>query len=70
MVIAPASTGRDSKSRTTVILTDHTNKEIRSRRKPFERILITVVIKLIEAKIDEIPAKWREKIAISTEGPA
>lgn len=28
-----------------------------------------VVIKLIAPKIDEIPAKWREKIAKSTEAP-
>jgi len=29
-----------------------------------------VVIKLIEARIDEIPARCKEKIAKSTEGPA
>lgn len=32
--------------------------------------MITVVIKLIAPKIEEAPAKWREKIAKSTDGPA
>ena len=34
------------------------------------RILITVVIKLTAPKIDETPAKCKEKIPISTEAPA
>lgn len=42
---------------------------MRSRDIPGDRILIIVVIKLIAPKIEEIPAKWREKIAISTEAP-
>lgn len=29
-----------------------------------------VVIKLIAPRIEEIPAKWREKIVRSTEAPA
>lgn len=33
-------------------------------------ILIIVVIKLIAPRIDEIPAKWSEKIVRSTEAPA
>jgi len=53
-----------------VIKTDHTNKGIRSKVIPLERILITVVIKFTAPKIDEIPARWREKIARSTEAPA
>ena len=53
-----------------MIPTDQTNRETRSKRKLLGRIFITVVIKLIEAKIEEIPAKCREKIAKSTEGPA
>lgn len=69
-MIAPARTGRDRRRRTTVIVTAQTNKGIRSRRRPFHRILATVVIKLIAPKIEEIPARWREKIARSTEGPA
>lgn len=70
MVIAPASTGRDSSSSTTVITTAHTNKGIRSKRSPDQRILITVVIKLMAPKIEDAPAKWSEKIARSTDGPA
>lgn len=70
MVIAPARTGRDNKRSTVVILADHTNNGTRSSRSPFQRILITVVMKLIEPRIDEIPAKCSEKMARSTEGPA
>lgn len=33
-------------------------------------MLMIVVIKLIEAKIDETPAKCREKIVKSTDAPA
>lgn len=32
-------------------------------------MLIIVVIKLIAPKIEEIPARWREKIVKSTEAP-
>lgn len=70
IVIAPASTGRDSNRRITVNRTAHTNRGTRSNRIPFHRILITVVIKFTAPRIDEAPAKCREKIAISTEGPA
>lgn len=69
IVIAPASTGSVSRRRTTVIITDHTNRGIRSRRIPFHRILIIVVMKLIAPIIDEIPAKCREKMQRSTDGP-
>lgn len=33
-------------------------------------MLIMVVIKLIAPKIEDTPAKWREKMVKSTEGPA
>lgn len=33
-------------------------------------MLIIVVIKLIEARIDEIPAKCKEKMVKSTDAPA
>lgn len=69
IVIAPANTGKDKSNRIAVISTDHTNKGIRSNEIPLDRILIIVVIKLTAPKIDEIPAKWREKIAKSTEEP-
>jgi len=70
IVIAPASTGRDRSNSTTVITTAHTNRGIRSRRRPCHRMLITVVIKFTAPRIDEAPARWREKIAKSTDGPA
>lgn len=70
MVMAPANTGNDRRRSTTVIRTAQTNKGIRSRRKPLQRMLITVVIKLIAPRIDEAPAKCREKMAKSTDGPA
>ncbi len=70
IVIAPAKTGSDSKRRIAVIFTDHTNRGTLSSRYPFGRILMTVEIKLIDARIEEIPARWSEKMAKSTEGPA
>ena len=69
IVIAPASTGKDKSKSRAVITTDQTNKGIRSKVIPVDRILITVVIKFTAPKIEEIPAKWREKIAKSTEAP-
>lgn len=69
IVIAAAKTGRAKTSKTAVIATAHTNKGIRPEVIPFGRIFFAVVIKLIEAKIEETPARWREKIARSTAGP-
>ena len=68
-MIAPANTGRERRRRTAVIFTAQMNKGIRSNCKPFHRILMIVVIKFREPRIDETPAKWREKIARSTDGP-
>jgi hypothetical protein len=70
MVIAPAKTGRDSNNKIAVIRTDHTNRGIRSNVIPADRILIIVVIKFTAPKIDEIPAKCKEKMAKSTDDPA
>jgi len=67
--MAPAKTGNLSNSSKAVIKTDHANRVIRLRVIRFLRILIMVVIKLIAPKIEEIPAKWRLKIARSTEDP-
>lgn len=53
-----------------MIPTAHTNKGIRSKVMPKDRILMIVVIKLTAPRIDEIPARWREKILRSTEAPA
>lgn len=68
-MIAPANTGSVRRRRTTVIIIDQTNRGIRSSRIPFQRILTIVVIKLIDARIDEAPARCKEKIAKSTDGP-
>lgn len=69
IVIAPARTGRDRRSSTTVITTAHTNSGIRAICIPCQRILITVVIKLIAPRIEDAPARCSEKIARSTDGP-
>ena len=70
IVIAPANTGRDNRRRNVVIKIDQTNKGSRSKDTPGVRIFITVVINFIDARIEEAPARWREKIARSTEPPA
>jgi len=69
IVMAPARTGRDSKSRTAVINTDHTNRGIESKVMEAERMLKMVVIKLIAPKIEEAPARCSLKMAKSTEKP-
>lgn len=69
IVIAPARTGRAKRSKIAVIIILQGNKFIRSIDKPDVRVLITVVMKLIAPNREEIPAKWSEKIAISTAGP-
>lgn len=70
IVIAPARTGKERRRRIAVKKTDQTNKGIRSIDIPDGRMLITVVIKLIAPKMDETPARCREKIPISTDAPA
>ena len=57
IVIAPARTGRDSRSRNAVTKTDQTKRGSRSKDIPGVRILIIVVMKLMEARIDEAPAR-------------
>ncbi len=68
-MIAAASTGRDNNKSRAVILIDHGKRGIASLfRLTFHRSLI-VAIKLIAARIDLAPAKCREKMARSIEGP-
>jgi hypothetical protein len=69
IVMAPASTGRDKSSKNAVISTDQENKEIFIHLILFKRILKIVVIKLTAPKIEEAPAKCREKMDMSTEPP-
>lgn len=70
IVIAPARTGRERRRRTTVMVTAHTNRGIRSSWSPCHRIFTTVEMKLTAPRIDEAPARCKEKIARSTDGPA
>jgi len=68
-VIAPANTGNDKSSKMAVIKTDQTNNGMESNVMEEERIFMIVVIKLMAPKIEEIPARWRLKIAKSTAKP-
>lgn len=67
--MAPAKTGRASKSKTVVTNTDQGKRGILSTDIPIHRIFKIVLIKLIAPIIEETPAKWREKIAASTDAP-
>ena len=67
--MAPAKTGKESKSKIAVKKIDQGNSGIRSRVISSGRMLRIVVIKLIAPKIEEMPAKCKEKITISTAGP-
>jgi hypothetical protein len=57
MVIAPASTGRESSRRIAVISTDHTKSGIESSLIEEDRMFIMVVMKLIAPRIEEAPAR-------------
>lgn len=57
IVMAPASTGRDSSNKIAVRNTDHTNNGVWSQDNPGVRILIIVVMKFTAPKIEEAPAK-------------
>lgn len=70
IVIAPAKTGNERRSKTAVIKTAQTNKGIRSKIIPNVRRFPIVEIKFTAPKIDLTPAKWREKMAKSTDAPA
>jgi hypothetical protein len=69
IVIAPANTGRESNNKKAVMKTDHTNKGIFSNDIDFDRMLIIVVIKLMAPRIEEMPAKCKDKILKSTAPP-
>lgn len=55
MVRPPASTGRVVKSKNDVTLIDHGNSA--NKCPPTDRIFLIVTMKLIDLKIDLIPAK-------------
>lgn len=69
-MIPAARTGRDSRRRTAVISTDHTNSGVWYWEMAGGFILIMVVIKLMAPRIEETPARCREKIVKSTDAPA
>lgn len=68
IVIAPAKTGKESRSRIAVINTDHTKSGTVSNFILIGRMFKIVVIKLIAPKIEEAPAKCKEKMVISIAG--
>jgi hypothetical protein len=68
--MAPAKTGREVMRRREVTARAQSMRGRRSIEITFVvREQMIVVKKLIEPKIEEIPAMWREKIAKSTEMP-
>lgn len=68
MVIAPANTGRERRSKIAVMSTDHTNRGTVSNFMLMGRIFKMVVMKLMAPKIEEAPAKCKEKIVMSMAG--
>lgn len=70
IVIPAARTGSDSRRRMAVINTDQTNRGVWYWVIEGGFMLIDVVMKLIAPRIEETPARWREKIVKSTEAPA
>ena len=65
-----ANTGSESSSSTAVIITDHTNRGVWYCDIAGGFMLIIVVMKLMAPKIEETPAKCKEKMVRSTEAPA
>jgi hypothetical protein len=69
MVIPAASTGRDRRSKTAVIRTDQTKRGVWYWVMAGGFILMIVVMKLMAPRIEEMPARCREKMVRSTEAP-
>jgi len=69
IVIAPAKTGKESKSKNAVMNTAQANKGTLCAVIPGALMLTIVTIKLIAPRIEDIPAKCRLNIAKSTEPP-
>jgi hypothetical protein len=70
IVIAPAKTGRDKSSSMVVIKSDQIKRGRRLKGIPALRMFIIVVIKFIDPRMEEIPAKCSENMARSTDPPA
>jgi hypothetical protein len=60
IVIAPARTGKESKSKKAVMYTAHTNNGVLLAVIPGARIFVIVTIKFTAPKIEETPAKCSE----------
>ena len=60
IVIAPANTGKESKSKKAVMYTAQTKRGVRFAVIPGARIFVIVTIKLTAPKIDETPARCKE----------
>lgn len=69
IVNAPASTGKDKRSKNAVIKTDHANNGMVYIDKPRAFIFEIVTIKLMAPSNDETPARCKLEIAKSTAGP-
>jgi len=69
IVMAPARTGKDRSNRIAVRSTDQGNIGTLSGLFRVSRILTIVAIKFAAPRIDLAPARWRAKIARSTDGP-
>lgn len=70
IVIPAARTGRESNRRIAVMRTDQTNRGVWYCDSAGGFMLIIVVIKLIAPRMEDTPARWREKIVRSTDAPA
>lgn len=70
IVIPAAKTGNDSSRSTVVTSKAQINNGVWYWEIAGGFMLMIVVIKLIEPRMEETPARWREKIARSTEAPA
>jgi hypothetical protein len=69
IVIAPAKTGRERTNKKVVTTTLQIKRAVVAKVKFFLRILKIVHKKFIEPKIEEAPARCKEKIAKSTAAP-
>ena len=69
MVMAPARTGSDSRSKKAVTSTAHTKSGILCSVIPGARILRIVVMKLIAPRIEDAPARWSARMAKSMAMP-
>lgn len=70
MVMPAARTGSESRRSTAVMRTAQTKRGVWYCEMAGGFMLIMVVMKLIAPRIDEMPARCREKIVRSTEAPA